>query len=284
MFDTPPTQYEVSFRFLGFPIRVHPSFWIIFLFLSIRLHSKTDGGDWLSWIVEVVIWIAAIFVSLLAHELGHALVFRYIFRVPSSITLFGLFGITEPDDSYRSGIGLFGLVCDVLLYAAGCLVNFLLAGFFLAGCVALYLVLMWSGFTSNVIDQFPLSTLVHFVDNVIYISIILGIFNLLPVQPMDGGIIIRKIFSYISPRFGTHGSLILSMIIAIVMGVFAFRSGMIITTIFLAYFAYLNYREFTETEFLITNDYDGNTQIDLEKEDTEVVEYLVSFAGQGKDL
>ncbi len=138
MFNTPPTPYDLSFRFLGFSVRVQPLFWIVFLFLGLNFNGSIKDGDLMPWLVNLVLWIAAVFVSILVHELGHALVFRHVFHVPSSITLHGFGGVTAPYYQHQRKYGFSGLCREVFLNAAGALAAFFLAAVFLFFLAALH--------------------------------------------------------------------------------------------------------------------------------------------------
>jgi stage IV sporulation protein FB len=56
----------------------------------------------------------------------------------------------------------------------------------------------------------------------IYICVIWGIVNLLPIYPLDGGHVAREILLQISPRYGIRLSLWLSIVAAVAMAVFGF--------------------------------------------------------------
>jgi Zn-dependent protease len=239
-----PTPYDINFHFLGFPIRIHPLFWVIIGFLG--AHSEITNMT--LFFIELAIWIGAAFVSILVHELGHALVFRHVYRVPSQIIFHGMGGMTVPFAQHQRRYGFFGLLCEVFLSLAGPL-----AGFVLAGCFIVLFALWAQHFNGRFFDNVnelsaPL-LIVSFMRNVIVISIIWGIFNLLPIYPMDGGHISREIFSFFSPRNGVANSLVLSIITAIFFALLAFRFGQIFMTILFAYFAYQNYQELTFRSF-----------------------------------
>ena len=52
------TPYDLQFRIVGVPVRVHPLFWLGGLVMG----ASND-------LVGVLLWIAVIFVSILIHEL-----------------------------------------------------------------------------------------------------------------------------------------------------------------------------------------------------------------------
>src|SRR5207248_2880544 len=62
------TAYDVNFRLFRFPVRIHPWFWIATLVLS--------ASAWDLGLLFVISWVVVVFVSILVHELGHALAFR----------------------------------------------------------------------------------------------------------------------------------------------------------------------------------------------------------------
>ncbi|HSO11633.1 MAG TPA: hypothetical protein VLT51_04610, partial [Anaerolineales bacterium] len=83
----PPTQYDLRFSIAGIPVRVHPLFWLIALLLG------SSGA-----LVEIPIWILVVFVSILVHELGHALAFRR-YGIQSHIVLHAMGGLTIPEST-----------------------------------------------------------------------------------------------------------------------------------------------------------------------------------------
>ena len=62
--EPPRTPYDLNFSLLGIPVRIHPFFWLAGLLLGPR-----QGGP-----PAILLWIAAVFLAILVHELGHALV------------------------------------------------------------------------------------------------------------------------------------------------------------------------------------------------------------------
>ena len=87
LFQAPPsTRYDLRFNLAGIPVRVHPLFWLIALLLGSSSRN----------IVQILIWIVAVFVSILIHEMGHALAFRR-YGQPSSIVLHMSGGLTIPE-------------------------------------------------------------------------------------------------------------------------------------------------------------------------------------------
>ena len=57
------TPYDLRFRLLGIPVRVHPLFWVVMAVLGWQDHN----------LPMVAVWVACVFVSILVHEYGHGL-------------------------------------------------------------------------------------------------------------------------------------------------------------------------------------------------------------------
>ncbi|MCE9528268.1 MAG: site-2 protease family protein [Planctomycetales bacterium] len=67
------TPYDLHLKVLGFPVRVHPLFWVMGLIMGF-------GG-----VMEVFIATAVAFVSILVHELGHAFPLKGILPIPYAV-------------------------------------------------------------------------------------------------------------------------------------------------------------------------------------------------------
>ena len=79
-------------------------------------------------------------------------------------------------------------------------------------------------------------------NSLLFVTIVYGILNLLPIYPLDGGQIARELLVMLLGRDGVRQSLILSMFVSGVlalMGAFMWQS--IFLAIFFAYFAYSSY-------------------------------------------
>ncbi|MBI1899784.1 MAG: peptidase, partial [Planctomycetia bacterium] len=77
IFAPPPaTRFDLNFRLLGFPVRIHPFFWLSTVLLGTyggRLAEKETA-------IRVLAFVLAAFISILVHELGHALTIRWYGR------------------------------------------------------------------------------------------------------------------------------------------------------------------------------------------------------------
>jgi Zn-dependent protease len=253
MFGEPgPTQGDLHLRLLGMPIRIHPLFWLIAV-----IFGANSGG-----VPEILIWVAAVLISILIHELGHALVIK-AFGFHPWIVLYGMGGLTihDPAENYNSKANT--TLGQISISIAGPLAGFLLAAALLA---ALYM----AGFGDRISYEQPFnlrpvwrevislqdlirgyhepSRLVSFVNDIFFISIFWGLMNLLPIYPLDGGHIVREILLYFNSQEGVQQSLILSIFTAGLVAIFGlFKLQDYYIAIF---FAFLAYESFTALQAL----------------------------------
>src|SRR6476646_9092926 len=121
MFGMPAaTPYDLRFQLLGVPVRVHPMFWLVSALLGFNARAGFP---------ELIIWVACVFVSILVHEFGHALMAR-AFRYPATVILYGMGGLCY-SESERQTAGQ-----RLLVLAAGPGAGFLLAGLVIGGYFA----------------------------------------------------------------------------------------------------------------------------------------------------
>jgi stage IV sporulation protein FB len=218
------TDYDLHFRLFGIPVRVHPMFWLVGLILG--MNSSDVRG--------VLLWVAALFVSILVHELGHALTMRG-FGIRSSIVLYSFGGLAIPyagDAPRYHGARTWG---QVLISFAGPGAGFLLVLAILGTLYAvnkgkiIYEPLFPSLSGLEIMPRFILPTTIAkyqilrvydpsvgeiFLQDLFYVNIFWGLVNLLPVFPLDGGHISQELCQAANPRQGVRWSLQLSAAVA----------------------------------------------------------------------
>jgi membrane-associated protease RseP (regulator of RpoE activity) len=233
--EPPRTQYDLHFSLLGIPVRIHPLFWLVALMLNYRL------GD----VASVATWIAAVFLAILVHEFGHALVMRaHGFR--PWITLYGFGGLTSYDQGQArlKGSGPLG---QILICLAGPMAGFLLAtvlvgGLILAGDAQIPIHgTGWQARPEGLDILLANRHLAELVVYILYICIFWGAINLLPIYPLDGGQIAREILLKLSPRDGIRQSLMLSILAGGAMALFWLTRQDWFVAIFFGYLAYASY-------------------------------------------
>ena len=68
MFGLAETQFDLKFRLLDVPVRIHPLFWVVAAVMGWRENELR----------VVLLWVLCVFVSILVHEYGHALMSRIV--------------------------------------------------------------------------------------------------------------------------------------------------------------------------------------------------------------
>lgn len=163
-------------RILGIPVGLDPSWFLIFIFMTWSLATSyfpTEFKNWPQaqyWIVSAIT-ATMLFLSVVLHELGHSIVAMQ-YKIPvNSITLYIFGGIAQIGSEAPSAIAEFWIAI------AGPAVSF---------CLAIIFLLLQSAFTGIA----PLLALAKYLA---YINGSLGLFNLIPGFPLDGGRVFRAI-------------------------------------------------------------------------------------------
>jgi len=222
--EPPPTRYDLRFTVAGIPVRVHPLFWLITLLLVF-------SGN----LLLLPLWVLVIFVSILVHELGHAFAFRR-FGQPSRIVLHFAGGLTIPESvSWGSGWASVALSPwqNIFISLAGPGAGFLLAGLIIliisivGGAVHTTWLFGFIPLPVNAELPFGGQYVSAFATLLLWVNVFWGLFNLVPVQPLDGGNVARNLLIQYDPLDGLRKSLWLSAItgaLLALVGLLAFRS------------------------------------------------------------
>ena len=221
-----PTQADLHFRLFGFPVRIHPFFWVVSLILGMGGLGSGKADP-----TETLIWVVVVFVSILVHELGHAFTQRRFGGHPW-ITLYSFGGLASCNDCDRSPRS------QIIISLAGPFAGFFLAGFVISILIALqrfrgfeldWVAVNWVPFKSR------LDVAVLFL---LFVNIAWGLVNLLPIYPLDGGQIARELFTLGNPRSGIVQSLQLSAGAAVLVAVYALTKRDLFMCLMFGFLAY----------------------------------------------
>lgn len=229
------TPYDLEFRLFGIPVRVHPLFWLVAVLLS-GLHREFDP-------LYVLLFVLAAFVSILWHELGHAMAVRAFGERPW-ITLYAMGGLASyhtagfsrrMDPTFRSVmISLAGPGNQLLLAA-------LIAAIALAFGYGIVRVEFFLFLDPRM--QQANEVLYLFAQSLFVVSFFWAVLNLLPIWPLDGGRVMEALTTRINPSDGLRATLLTSMAGCVLVGAFlVVRTGSIINGILFAYLAFQNYQ------------------------------------------
>jgi stage IV sporulation protein FB len=202
----------MQFSLFNIPVRVLPWFWLTLALIG------GIGADTKAEIIELLLFILAGFISVLVHELGHALTAKHFGkRVEIVLQAFGGYAA-------YSGPGHLSRNQSISITAAGPAIQILL------GIAAKALVIYAVGL--NHIGLIFFETLFE-------ISIFWAVLNLLPVLPMDGGRILETLLGPARLRL----TLQISIGVAVTIVVFALLYPIpMLLPIFMGLMAYENYK------------------------------------------
>ncbi|HEX5945519.1 MAG TPA: site-2 protease family protein [Acidimicrobiales bacterium] len=213
---------KAHFRIFGIPIRVEPLFVVVAALFSIRMEPL--------WMV--LGFMVIVFVSVLVHELGHAVTYRFLGQ-RSAIVLHGFGGFTVPAGGGRR---ILSKPKSVFVSISGALAQLLFLGLptYLLYKSQWYTDAGWDWAMSGA-DGFSWVPIVYYTQ---FVSIWWAVFNLLPIRPLDGGHVAETLF-------GFETACKLSIGAAIVAALITLRSGKfgLFGLIFFAMFAYMNWRD-----------------------------------------
>src|SRR5215510_10665367 len=173
-------------RVFGVPIGLHYSWIIIALLVTLSLRSQfaINNPNWevsTTWIVAIVTGLL-FFVSILSHELSHAAVAKLRGIPVRGITLFALGGVAQiekdaADPQSEFWMGIIGPITSVVIGVV---------------CLVLAMLLGWN---VSAEPNSPLSAMFMWLG---FINIALGVFNMIPGFPLDGGRVLRAVVWWIT--------------------------------------------------------------------------------------
>lgn len=168
----------MRFRLFGIPTEIQLGFWFISVLLGYFGGRLESPHQYL-----IVEWVAVVLVSILIHELGHAFaMMRYGLR--PEITLYSMGGLTSTP---ASGMARLTRGQRMFISFAGPL-----AGFIFGGIVYAVIHAVPGLGERPVIGAGPGAwTLYSAVNDLMFVNIIWGLVNLVPVLPLDGGHILE---------------------------------------------------------------------------------------------
>lgn len=179
----------------GIPICVHWSFIFVVLWVFLGAYSSSYGINW-SLLKVNVLSVITLFSIVILHELGHALMAQRVHIATTKIVLLPMGGVAMLENQNLSPRK------DLLISLAGPVINFALVLLFIP------LVLF---FPDRILSQM-IEFIVHpgnpiflvnqlgafhwFVFLFIMVNLSIGLFNLIPALPLDGGRILKAILSF----------------------------------------------------------------------------------------
>jgi Zn-dependent protease len=235
--EPPRTAYDLNFQVFGFPVRIHPLFWVAGFVLG--FNGNADG-------ISILVWMLVLLVSILIHELGHAIMMRRFGR-PAHIVLYLMGGLAiEGEDQQFSSWSSYAPsnygrrsrtpTEQIIISFAGPAAGFILAAFVIVGVFATGGQLEFYRVPPFVGAQLggalgENANLQNLVFQLLAFNIFWGLVNLLPVFPLDGGQIAMQLLIVNDAWGGTIKSLWLSVFVG---GAIAVIAGVLFNNLFVA--------------------------------------------------
>jgi Zn-dependent protease len=194
-------------RIAGFPVRIEVTF-----FLVAAILGQGRPGNLL------FAWIGVVFVSILVHEFGHAIALRTFGDTPR-ITLHAFGGATHLTKTLATGK-------DVVATLAGPLTGLLILG------LPSYLIR-----ASAAPPDIDWLTWWIVLSDLVWVNVGWSVLNLLPILPLDGGLIARRLLSHALGRRGDRAALLVSILTAGGGAAFAFSQDFLYLGLYALYFA-----------------------------------------------
>jgi Zn-dependent protease/predicted transcriptional regulator len=167
------------FRFFGFKVKADASWFFLAVLISWTMSTKVYPGLLEGQSLDMynfmgIMTVAGILVSIIAHEVAHAIIAEYYHMPIASITLFIFGGVAEMkgEPSHPKG--------EFLMALAGPVMSALMGFFFWA------LAHLYAGY----IRPGPISVVLRHLGD---LNMLIALFNLVPAFPLDGGRALRAI-------------------------------------------------------------------------------------------
>lgn len=206
------------FTFKGIRVGFRPAFLVLVILLCFGVRDM----------VEMLMLAVSVMCGVLFHEFGHALMARH-YGLNASIMLTGWGGETshEPARNRRQ---------DFMITLAGPVVGLIVGG----GLFGIVMLLAQIGVNFSTYDR-----LYTFIWYMIYVNFFWGVFNLLPIRPMDGGRVFGHILSkFMKPERADDVIAVVSVLLGALILVWALVRFNLFMALVAGYFVMINFSAF----------------------------------------
>ncbi len=163
-------------KIFGINFRIHVTFFLLlfFIFMSVLPQHGFQRA------LLAMLFICAVFVCVLIHEIGHSLIARHFGKEAKSITLLPIGGVAMMEEMPEKPVQ------EIAMSIIGPFINLIIAA------ILYMFVGHWTGIGAP--NLTPDSARAFFA-GLIGVNIMLAIFNLIPAFPMDGGRVLRGVLA-----------------------------------------------------------------------------------------
>jgi Zn-dependent protease len=226
MLGTSETPYDLRFRLLDVPVRIHPMFWLVSAVLGWQDKN----------LPAVAVWVACVFVSIMVHEFGHALMSRAFHSSPS-VVLWGLGGLCYSQGERQTP----GQRLAVILAGPGA--GFLFFALLVLVTAAFFGMAPTEQFRALFTREDGNDYLFQSYQDLVWINLVWGLVNLLPLWPLDGGQATQVLLSLIDRARGQRWCHVVSLLVSGILAIVVYMQlGDMFLSIFFASFAIFNFQ------------------------------------------
>lgn len=213
-------------RLFGYRLEIHAT--VLFLALFV-LDSGLPP-------IAIALWVGAALLSVIIHELGHAVTVDMVGGDVQAITLYALGGMTTwrgPTSGWRRFVvAAAGSASSIVL----ALVLFFLVKQDVFGAFANFVIeTPWTVYLGDalLVEDWA----VFFLATFIWVSVVWGAINLLPIGGLDGSTMLAQVIEKIVPGRGEFHAAIIGMAFAIGAGILLYQRGYTFAPIIFLVFA-----------------------------------------------
>lgn len=205
------------------PITIAPLYWVTSALIAYMGAQKSPH-----MLSAMIAWMVVIFVSILVHEMGHALSAKLFGQTPV-IRLVAFGGLTIP------GPKKIKKWQEFIVIFCGPLFGFLL--FLLAIYISSFNFFPQGSFVAYMLDVF------------VWVNLFWTVVNLIPVIPLDGGQLMRVVLQSLFRKSGEKIALVLSIIIGALIAMVAFTYMSLFVGIIILLFVFQNFAMLRQSQF-----------------------------------
>ena len=228
----------LEFQLGEYPIKVHFSF----LLLAVIVLDAGFGA------AGLLIWTGVAFLSILLHELAHAYFVRRQGAILEHVMIYAMGGLTYWRESLSTTIRW---TDRILISAAGPLSGIIVG---LAAFAAIRT--GWVGELPQALVTEPWNPwlqvwavqgnwLAFAMATIVWISLIWGVFNLLPIGGLDGSHVLAELLERTMPGRGRKIAAYIGMATAVAVALWAFSADLLFLGLIVLFFAYQDFSRVT---------------------------------------
>lgn len=190
-----PTPADWQFELAGIRVRVSGWFWLAAILLGFNTCQSFARGDQRALLGYLILWAVVVLVSILIHEMGHALAYRF-FGQSAHVVIYHFGGLAIPElwgrrvslrPVQRLCVSTAGPLAQLAVAAA--IVVILKAGGWFVPFPILSVGRALGLYAGRDISS-PI--LLAVIDFLLWVNIFWPLLNLVPVPPLDGGQMLRE--------------------------------------------------------------------------------------------